>query len=214
MKNSSMKTLSIGILAFGGVAAALAMGGMGRADDKTEVKQEAKAPAATGAFTVDAVHSAVLYRIKHQNVAFNYGRFDKMSGSFLFNNESPERSVLEISVDADSINSGNDARDKHLRSADFFSTKEFPTMTFKGTSFKKASGANWEVTGDLEFRGVKKAITITVADTGTGPGRGGSEVAGFETTFTIKRSDFKMDYMLKGLSDEVTLTVSLEGGRK
>lgn len=171
----------------------------------------------SGAFQVDTTHSAVIYRIKHLGVAFNYGRFNEISGSFLLDAAKPEASILDVSVKADSIDSANADRDKHLRSPDFFSTKEFPTLTFKSTAVKAGSNGAFEVSGNLTLRGQSRPLTITVKDTGRGPARGGGggEVAGLETTFTIKRSDFGMNYMVgKGLDDEVTLTVALEGGRK
>lgn len=171
----------------------------------------APAPAAAGAktFKVDSAHSSVFFKIKHMNAANFYGRFNKVEGSFdLAGN------VLEATVDAASVDTNSTGRDNHVKSPDFFSVKEFPTITFKGTSFTKKDDTNWEVKGDLSFHGKTKEVVLNVANTGQGPGRGGGTVAGIETTFTIKRSDFGMDFMLKGLSDDVTLTISLEGGAK
>lgn len=168
-----------------------------------------------GAFAVDNVHSSVLFRIKHLSVAYNYGRFNTVSGEFLLDGTNPENSVLNVTVQAESVDTNNAGRDKHLRSQDFFSAKEFPTITFVGKSFKKGTGSTFEVTGDLTLRGVTKPVTVTIDDTGTGKGREGGEVAGLETRFTIKRSDFDVSYLVgPALADEVTLIVALEGGRK
>ena len=182
-----------------------------------EAKPAAAAPAAaaakTGAYKVDSGHSSMAFNIKHMNVAYFYGRFDKISGSFDLNKAKPEASSLDVTIDADSISTANDKRDGHLKSQDFFSTKEFSTLTFKSKSVKSAGENKYEVTGDLTLRGQTKPLTVTVEDTGRGPGRTG-EVAGLRTTFTIKRSDFGMNFMVgKGLADEVEITVSLEGGR-
>ena len=169
------------------------------------------APAATGAktFKVDGVHSSVFFKVKHLNASNFYGRFNKVEGSFdLAGN------VLEAPVDAASVDTNSSGRDNHVKSPDFFSVKEFPTITFKGKSFTKKDDTNWEVKGDLTFRGKTKEVNINVVTTGEGPGMRGGTVAGIETTFTIKRSDYGMDFMLKGLSDEVTLTIALEGGVK
>lgn len=165
-------------------------------------------------YAIDAVHSAVIFRIKHQGVAYNYGRFNKMSGSFHIDAANPANSVLDITVDAASVDTANADRDKHLMGNDFFSVKEYPTITFKSSSFTKKSEGVYTVAGKLTFHGKTKDITVEVADTGKGPGMRGGEVAGIESTFTIKRSEFGMDYLLKGLSDDVTLTVALEGIRK
>jgi polyisoprenoid-binding protein YceI len=183
------------------------------AESKPAAAAPAAAAAKTGAYKVDSGHSSMAFNIKHMNVAYFYGRFDKISGSFDLNKAKPEASTLEVTIDADSISTANDKRDGHLKSQDFFSTKEFSTLTFKSKSVKSAGENKYEVTGDLTLRGQTKPLTVTVEDTGRGAGRTG-EVAGLRTTFTIKRSDFGMNFMVgKGLADEVEITVSLEGGR-
>ncbi len=208
------KFAAIGVLAVlaGGVMVA---GGMGRNNESVAALEAVSTTTqAAGAFDIDAVHSTVIFRIKHQNVAFSYGRFNKMSGSFHIDATDPAKSSLDISVDAASVDTANTGRDKHLTGNDFFSVKEYPAITFKSTTFAKKSEGVYTVTGKLSFHGKTKDITVEVADTGKAPGMKGGEVAGVESTFTIKRSEFGMDYMLKGLSDDVTLTVALEGTRK
>lgn len=196
---------------------ALVAGGMGR--NVTSIAKSTAAAAvstvqADTPFTIDEVHSTVIFRIKHQGVAFNYGRFNKMTGTFHIDSANPSNSSIDISVDAASVDTANTDRDKHLMGNDFFSVKEYPKITFKSTGFTKKSEGVYTVNGKLTFHGKTKDITVEVADAGKGPGMRGGEVAGIETTFTIKRSDYGMDYLLKGLSDDVTLTVALEGGRK
>ncbi|MDI1290457.1 MAG: YceI family protein [bacterium] len=181
------------------------------------VAAKSPAPAVTtsaAAFNVDGGHSSVVFKIKHQKVANFYGRFNDVSGTFVLDAATPESSAIEIKVVSDSVDSANAKRDQHLKSADFFSVKEFPEITFKSTSTKKVSDGVYEVTGDLAFHGVTKAITAKVTDTGTGEGRGGSKIAGMEATFTIKRSEFGMNFMPGGLGEEVDLIVALEGGMK
>ncbi len=206
----------VGVLALAGLTSVSLMGGWTASANLASTGQApaASAPAATGPFTVDGVHSSVIFRIKHLNVAWNYGRFNKMSGTFLLDGKDPAKSVIDITVDASSIDTANADRDKHLRAGDFFSVQEYPTLTFKSTAFKKTGDTTFEVTGDLTMKGKTKSITITVENTGQGPGRRGGEVAGLETRFNIKRTDFGMDYMVGGLSDEVGLIIALEGGRK
>jgi len=197
-------------------------GSMAGAGNVAPVAAQAVALASTaqadGAFKVDNVHSAVVYRIKHLNVSYHYGRFDKISGSFNIDKDDAAKSSIDVTVATDSINSGNTKRDEHLKSPDFFSAKEFGTLTFKSKSVKKGSEVNgeqsYDVTGDLTLLGKTKEITIQVRDTGRGPGMQGGEVAGIETTFTIKRSDYGMNFLVnKALGDEVTITVATEGGR-
>jgi len=175
----------------------------------------AAAPAALPAaesFTVDAVHSSAVFRIMHMNVSPFYGRFNKVGGSFLINGDS---SVIDVTIDAESVDTANGGRDKHVKSQDFLSVKEFPTITFKSTSAKKqAQGDAVDVTGNLTFHGVTKSIAVTVKPTGEAPGMKGGTVAGVEATFTIKRSEYGMGGMPGALGDDVTIMIGLEGGRK
>ena len=164
--------------------------------------------AAEGAFKVDPVHSSVVFRIRHAT-SFFYGRFNQVSGSFDLNAADPTKSSLEVSVKTESIDSNNSKRDQHLKSQDFFSATEFPAITFKGKDFKKSADNKWEVKGDLTLHGVTKPVTIAVEDTAAGAG------GGLEAKFAIKRSDYGMGFMSdKGLGDEVTIMVGLEGGKK
>ncbi len=169
--------------------------------------------AAPKAYSVDTVHSTVLFRVKHLNASWAFGRFNDVTGTFLFDAETPANSSLDITIKAESVDTASENRDKHLRSPDFFSSKEFPVITFKSTAVRKTATDSYEVVGDLTFRGVTKAITTSIEQTGAGPGMRGGEIAGMLTTFTIKRSDFGIDYMPQALGDDVTVTVSLEGGR-
>lgn len=179
----------------------------------TAVTPKAAAPSAKAGFTVDVVHSTAIFGIKHKGVAYNYGRFDKLAGSFNIDASKPEASSIEVTIDTDSINTANVKRDSHLKSGDFFSVKEFPKATFKSKSFKKTGEGKYEVSGDLTIRGQTKPLTATVEDTGRAAGDKG-ELAGVRSMFTFKRSDFGMSYMVgTGLADEVEMIVSLEGGK-
>jgi polyisoprenoid-binding protein YceI len=174
--------------------------------------QPEKAAAAPGVFSVDTTHSSLIYKIKHQDVAYFYGRFNDVNGAFKLDPASPESGSVDMTVKADSVDTGNKKRDDHLRSQDFFSAKEFEKITFKSTSVKKSGENTFDVTGDFTMHGVTKQITVPVEFTGAATGRRG-QIAGIHTTFTIKRSDYGMDFMQgKGLGDEVTITASLEGG--
>src|SRR5690606_30561645 len=108
--------------------------------------------------------------------------------------------------------SGNTKRDEHLRSPDFFSVKEYPEITFKSTSLKRTGEGAYEAAGTLTLRGQSKPLTVTLQQTGQGEGRGGVGVIGLEGRFTIKRSEFGMEYGLgRGLSDDVELVVAIQG---
>lgn len=171
----------------------------------------AAAPASSSAtFSVDAVHSSVIFKIKHMGVSNFYGTFKDTSGTFSLG----DSASVDVTVKADSVDSRNSKRDDHIKSPDFFNAKEFPNITFKASGIKKGADGAYAGKGDLTFRGVTKPVTLTITPTGTGKGQGGKEIAGFETRFTIKRSDFGNSSMVGPLSDEVDLIVALEGSSK
>jgi polyisoprenoid-binding protein YceI len=168
---------------------------------------------AADAFQVDTVHSSVLFRVKHMNVSYTYGRFNDVSGSFLLDEADPSKSAFDLTIKSESVDTANTKRDDHLKRADFFNAKQFPTITFKSKSVKKADSA-YDVAGDLTLHGVTKPVTFRLSPTGTGKGMTGGTLAGVEASVVIKRSDFGMTYMVGPVGDEVTVTVSLEGSRK
>ena len=167
---------------------------------------------AADTFTVDPVHSSVLFRVKHLGVGYIYGRFNQYSGTFAFDDKNPADCKLEMEVKIESIDSANTDRDKHLKGPDFFNAKEFPTMSFKATRMKASDEKNYEVTGDLTIHGVTKQVTVKLERVGTGKDpRSGKPRTGWETVFTINRSDFGVKGFLPAIGDEVRIIVAIEG---
>jgi polyisoprenoid-binding protein YceI len=162
-------------------------------------------------YDVDPVHTALIYRIKHLQSSYSYGRFDGPTGTFDYDAASPEASTFELSVKVDDIDTGNSQRDGHLKSPDFFNEKQFPTITFKSTSVKKDGEDKLDVTGDLTLHGVTKSITVPLTIVGTGKGMAGETRTGFEGTVEFKRSDFGMTGWAGVVGDDVRLIVSIEG---
>lgn len=200
----------IGLLVALGGAGLVAVGsGMGQPATQ---KPAAPAPAAKDStWTVDPVHSSIAFRIKHFNTAYFYGRFNEMTGSLT--KDENGLSGMELTIKIASVDTNNTKRDGHLKQADFFNAEKYPTATFKSTKVMKKQGVTSEITGDLTIRGVTKSVTVSADMTGQGKGPGG-EIVGFEILFDLKRSDFGMNYMLDGLSDEVKMAVSIEAGKK
>ncbi|HEY0007099.1 MAG TPA: YceI family protein [Tepidisphaeraceae bacterium] len=169
------------------------------------------APAQT--YHVDPIHSSVLFKINHANTANFYGRFNKVAGGITLN----ENAVtdLMVTVDAQSVDSNNKARDEHLMGPDFFDTKQFPEVTFKSTNIKKIDEKTTEIAGNLTLHGTTKLLTLQLIRTGQGQNVQQKDIVGYETEFTIKRSEFGVSgYIGKGVGDEVTLIVSLEAVRQ
>jgi len=167
-------------------------------------------------YEIDTTHSMIIFRAKHNGVSYNYGRFNEFTGKLMMDATDVSMSMVEFEVKAASVDTGNEKRDQHLRSSDFFSAKQFPVITFKSTKVKAKEDKKdvLEVTGDFELHGVKKSITVDVEVTGRAKGREGESLIGFESTFTIKRSEFGMTYGMGGISDDIRITVSVEAVRK
>jgi polyisoprenoid-binding protein YceI len=169
----------------------------------------ASAPAtASETWTIDDVHSMALFRVQHMGAGMFWGRFDGVTGTIT----TGEGSVaFDVTIDTGSVSSGNDKLNGHLKSPDFFSVKEFPTMTFKSTKAVRGADGMWDVTGDLTMHGVTKPVTAKVEQTGRMKGRGG-EAIGFEAIFTVDRSQFGMNYGVEkgAIGKDVRVIVGLE----
>lgn len=201
------------VLGVGGLAATNALTSRAAAAAATAEAAVAAVADPAGTFQLDAVHSSVVFRIQRVGGAPFFGRFNKASGSVTLDAD-PAKNALEVTIPVDSIDSNSSGRDRHLKSNDFFAAAEFPNLSFKSKSFKKAGDNAFEVAGELSVRGKTLPLTVKLTQTGTGPARGGGTQVGFESTFTIKRSDFGMTYLSQGLGDEVTIMLGLEAVQK
>ena len=170
---------------------------------------------AADSYKVDPVHSAIMFKVHHWGAGFSWGRFNKFDGTVSFDAADPAKSSVNFTVDMESVDSNSADRDKHLKSPDFFNSKQFPTATFKSTAIKAGSGKDdLSVTGDLTIRGITKPVTIAMKKTGEGKDQKGTQLAGAEGTFTIKRSDFDVKFGIPGVSDDVLITVALEAKKQ
>jgi polyisoprenoid-binding protein YceI len=171
---------------------------------------------AADTYKVDPVHSSAEFRIKHMGVSTVAGRFNEIAGTVTLDAKDESKNAVQIEIQTKSVDTANEARDKHLRTADFFDVEKNPTMSFKSTSFKKKGASKYEVKGDFTLHGVTKPLTVEVEQVGTGKSKEGKDLAGFETSFTIKRSEFGMDKMLGTslIGDDVKITVSVETGKQ
>lgn len=175
----------------------------------------AQAPAsAVETWAVDKVHSSATFKIRHimANVT---GQFRDFAGTIQVDRANPANSSVEFTIQTASIDTGNEGRDKHLRSADFFDAEKYPTITFKSTSVKPKSATEFDVTGDFTMHGVTKRITLPVTHLGFGTKKGG-----FEIETTLNRKDFGIEWnraLDEGgvvLGDDVKVVINLEVNRK
>jgi len=169
----------------------------------------------TETYKVDPVHTTAIFRIKHLGVTYFYGRFNETTGSFTLNTENPCEMLFDVQIKTDSVDTNAAGRNNHLKGPDFFNAKQFPTISFKSKSAQSSGENTYAVSGDLTLHGVTKPITAQMEFVGQGDkGRRFGYRAGFDATFTIKRSDYGMNFMQGMLGDEVTIMVGLEGVRQ
>ena len=143
-------------------------------------------------YKIDPAESSNVFSINNLVTNF-YGRFNDISGKVVFDAD-PSKSSIEVSIPVESIDTNNEKRDQHLKSPDFFNAKQFPMIVFKSKSVE-GSGDTYKATGELTLHGVTKPLTMEIKR-GKMPREWGGEIrGGGETRFTIKRSDFGMDFM-------------------
>lgn len=133
------------------------------------------------------------------------GSFGDFSGAVMFNAQDPAKSTVQMEIKTTSVDTANAKRDDHLRSADFFKVKEYPTMTFKSTAAKKISDDTYEITGNFTLLGQTKPVTATFKKTGENAGT---------ATLKLLRSDYGMKFRIPDTADEVSVTLELVGAAK
>ncbi len=167
-------------------------------------------------YSIDPAHVYAGFQINHLGFSTLHGRFNKVSGTIVFDEDSIENSKINVVIDSNSIDTNHQKRDGHLKSPDFFNAMEFAEITFDSISVRKTAQNSGEVTGTLTMLGVQKPITLAVTFNKAGPNPfdNSVQVVGFSATATIKRSDFGMKYGAPAIGDDVTLVIEAEGFRK
>ena len=162
---------------------------------------------------VDSAHSDVSFAIRHFLTQVP-GRFNRFAGTIRFDPEHLDQSSVEFTVQADSIDTKNADRDKHLRSPDFFDVAKYPTLRFESERFE-GEGENLRVTGDLTIHGVTRKVTVPVEFLGTLETEQGRK-AGFAVDFEINRKDYgiswnrSLDQGGAVLGEEVRIRINIE----
>jgi polyisoprenoid-binding protein YceI len=167
-----------------------------------------------GTWDIDPVHSDVSFSVRHMMVSKVKGRFDTFAGSIV-TADNPLDSTVTAEIDLASIDTKNDQRDGHIRSADFFDVEKNPTMTFVSTGVS-VSGDEFLITGELTLKGVTKPVTLKTEFNGVGPDPYGGTRVGFSATTEISRNDFGVDISmpLDGggvvVGDKISISLEIE----
>ncbi|MFJ6648751.1 YceI family protein [Streptomyces sp. NPDC091290] len=150
--------------------------------------------ALTGDYTIDPAHSTLGFVARHAMVTNVKGKFLDFSGSLHLDGTDPAASTASLDITMDSIDTGSADRDGHLKSADFFKTDEFPTMTFRSTKAEALGGEDYRITGDLTILGTTRPITIDLEFNGAAKDPFGNERVGFEGKAEIHRSEWGLTW--------------------
>jgi len=167
-----------------------------------------------GTWTIDPVHSEVGFSVRHMMVSKVRGRFTNFSGEIVTGAD-PFTSSATAEIDLKSITTGQDQRDEHLRSADFFEVEKYPTMTYRSTGARFEDG-NYILDGELTLKGVTKSVPLVLEFNGFGPDPYGGTRAGFTASGEINRRDFNVSFstpMQNGgavVADKITLHLEIE----
>ena len=175
----------------------------------------APAVAAPEAFAVNKPHTIVAFSVDRQGLTKMFGSFSKVDGEFAVDRDNPNASSASLTIDTTSIYTGFEARDKHLRSPDFFNVQEFPQMKFVSSKVERTGEKTAKVTGNLTLLGVTKPVTLDVTlNAIKEDARTKKNLAGFSARGMLKRTDFGMKYLAGPIGDEVTLIVEVLGDAK
>jgi polyisoprenoid-binding protein YceI len=161
----------------------------------------------------DKAHSQLTFSIVHLGINDISGSFGTVSAKVTSSKDDFSDAAIELTADVNSISTGNEQRNNHLKSADFFDAAQFGTLTFKSTSFKKVSDKSYKLTGDLTFHGVTKPVVLDAIYNGTitNP-QSKKPTAGFKVTGSINRKDFGIapSFPSAAVSDDVKLVANAE----
>lgn len=175
----------------------------------------APAAAESATYQIDPGHTGLYFQVDHVGYSNMFGRFNKMSGTMVFDPENPATGRLEMTIDAASIDTNHQARDDHLRSPDFFNASEFPDITFTSTAIEVTGDNTGRVTGDFTLLGVTKPVTmdVTFNQIAPYPFAEGQTRIGFSATGSLDRTDFGMTYGGGNIGDDIKLYVEVEAFR-
>jgi polyisoprenoid-binding protein YceI len=169
--------------------------------------------AGAATWTADKAHSRLGFNITHLMVSEVDGSFRSFTATIKSDKPDFSDAVFELSAEVASINTDNDKRDEHLRTADYFDVAKYPAITFKSTSVKKGSGKNYTITGNLTMHGVTKAVKLSgvLVGQGTHPYTK-KPIVGFKFTGSVKRLEFGIgkDSGTAALGDEVEIVATGE----
>lgn len=187
-----------------------------RAQNKLIAAKTIAAPIPAGTYNLDPAHTMIGFSIRHLEINWVEGRFKDFTGAINYNADDVTKSSVEFAAKIESIDTGVEARDKHLRTADFFDAAKFPEMTFKSKSVERGGKDGFVVNGDLTIKNVTKPVSLPFSLTNAIKDPWGNTRFGVEAHAKIDRRDFGINYgnELPGggldVGNQVTINLLLE----
>jgi polyisoprenoid-binding protein YceI len=163
----------------------------------------------------DKTHSSVNFSVRHLMVSKVRGQFHDWTGTLVLDDADITRSVVEVTIQAASIDTKEEKRDAHLKSADFFEVEKFPTLTFKSTKIEKVSAEEIKIHGDLTIHGITKPVVLVTEVSGIQKDPWGGTRTGFSAHTSIEREEFGLTWnaaleaggVVVGKKVEITLEI-------
>lgn len=145
-------------------------------------------------WSFDPAHTSIEFKAKHMMVTTVKGHFNSFTGRIVGNIEDPTNAEIDVEIEAASVDTGNEQRDAHLRSADFLETETYPTITYKSTRIEQLGGDRFKVYGDLTMHGVTREIDLDGTVNGHGTTPFGTQVVGLSAVGSVNRRDFGLTW--------------------
>lgn len=168
------------------------------------------------AYQIDISHSHIQFSVRHMMLSKAKGEFQKFSGTIKLDESNPANTSVDITIDANSINTRDEKRDAHLRSADFFNTEVYPTLHFSSSNVEVTGDSTAKLHGNLTIRDVTKPVVLNVEFVGKSKSPWGTENYGFEAKTKFNRKDWNLEWNVAletgGLlvGEEVSIEIELE----
>lgn len=167
-------------------------------------------------YTLDTAHSHVRFWVRHLMISKVHGEFGQISGTVLGEPGDPTTAQLEVTIQAASLTTGNEGRDGHLKSADFFEVETYPTLSYKSSKVTSLGGEDYEIEGELTMHGVTKPVTLKAEISPEVPSPFGGTKIGVSATGKIDRESFGLTWNQAleaggvAVGKEVTLQIDVE----
>ncbi len=147
-----------------------------------------------GNYSIDTSHSSIGFVARHAMITKVRGAFNEFTGEAVVDGANPQASSVKVVIDVNSVDTRNEGRDGHLRSADFFDVEKYPNITFVSTKVEATDDDEVEITGDLTIKDVTKTVTIPFEFTGAATDPFGNERVGFEGDIDVNRKDWGLTW--------------------